>query len=378
MSRNTQYKTLGAEEDELGSSILDNLIVKNIEVTDNAEFNGSVFVSTLDINSLGSYEQTGPVDFNNQELSNMNIVSGNMDGIDIGTTTQGKGGFTTLNSGVSGTGYDVYFYGNDTAKYFRWNGSFSTLNVSGDVGFDIPFPDGKYHFAPLQYNFGKVEINDGQTIPQAGLVVTGSSGVTFPTDIIGHYLVLNDGTRTKITQRLTSNTLLCDGINSTNTGILKTAQEYTIHYPGIIIDSYGNFNDNGTGALKLPSGTTAERPTNLSTGQLRINKDFSEFEGYNGSNWVTISGGGSLYNTSRGSKIELTSENKLIINLAGQNTLIVNQSKLGINTEPSVTLDISGTDAIKVPVGTTVQRPTASVGMLRYNSTDTRSEEHTS
>ena len=52
---------------------------------------------------------------------------------------------------------------------------------------------------------------------------------------------------------------------------------------------------------------------------------------------------------------------------------------VGINTtSPSVTLDISATDAVQLPVGTTAQRPTAAAGMIRYNSTDGSFEGYTS
>jgi hypothetical protein len=45
-------------------------------------------------------------------------------------------------------------------------------------------------------------------------------------------------------------------------------------------------------------------------------------------------------------------------------------NRIGINdTTPSVTLDISGTDAIALPAGTTAQRPTGVAGQFRYNST---------
>lgn len=47
----------------------------------------------------------------------------------------------------------------------------------------------------------------------------------------------------------------------------------------------------GTGAIKLPVGTTGERPT-AATGQLRFNSTTSSFEGYNGIEWGAIGGGG--------------------------------------------------------------------------------------
>ena len=48
-------------------------------------------------------------------------------------------------------------------------------------------------------------------------------------------------------------------------------------------------NINATGALKLPTGTTLERPT-AATGQVRYNTDLARFEGYNGTNWINLKG----------------------------------------------------------------------------------------
>lgn len=45
-----------------------------------------------------------------------------------------------------------------------------------------------------------------------------------------------------------------------------------------------------TGAVKMPVGTTAERPT-ASTGQIRYNTTLTQFEGYGASSWGTIGGG---------------------------------------------------------------------------------------
>jgi hypothetical protein len=56
------------------------------------------------------------------------------------------------------------------------------------------------------------------------------------------------------------------------------------------IDSAGNANFSGTGAIKIQSGTTAQRPS-ASTGMLRFNSDLSKFEGYNGTAWSSVGGG---------------------------------------------------------------------------------------
>jgi len=51
--------------------------------------------------------------------------------------------------------------------------------------------------------------------------------------------------------------------------------------------------------------------------------------------------------------------------------------RLGINsTTPAVKLDIRSTDAIRVPVGTTGERPTGAAGYIRYNSSIASYEGH--
>ena len=45
-----------------------------------------------------------------------------------------------------------------------------------------------------------------------------------------------------------------------------------------------------TGAIKIPAGTTAQRPTAV-TGQIRYNSTNGQFEGYNGTAWGQLGGG---------------------------------------------------------------------------------------
>ena len=48
-----------------------------------------------------------------------------------------------------------------------------------------------------------------------------------------------------------------------------------------------------TGAIKIPVGTELQRPGSPVAGQLRFNDDADEFEGYDGTAWGAIGGGGS-------------------------------------------------------------------------------------
>ena len=44
----------------------------------------------------------------------------------------------------------------------------------------------------------------------------------------------------------------------------------------------------GTGALKVPVGTTAERPAIPQMGMIRFNATTNKYEGYNGSAWIEL------------------------------------------------------------------------------------------
>lgn len=52
-----------------------------------------------------------------------------------------------------------------------------------------------------------------------------------------------------------------------------------------------NLDLRGTGALILPVGTTAQRPSTPIAGMFRFNTDISKFEGYDGIEWVEIQAG---------------------------------------------------------------------------------------
>lgn len=48
---------------------------------------------------------------------------------------------------------------------------------------------------------------------------------------------------------------------------------------------------NGTGSVKVPAGTTAQRPGTPTAGMFRFNSTTNGFEGYNGSAWGAVGGG---------------------------------------------------------------------------------------
>ena len=79
---------------------------------------------------------------------------------------------------------------------------------------------------------------------------------------------------------------LTDAAHTNNFGLATKADP---DFTGTV-DSAGDIVMAGTGALKLPTGTSSNRPT-AATGQIRFNTQTTEFEGYNGSAWGGLASG---------------------------------------------------------------------------------------
>lgn len=133
-----------------------------------------------------------------------------------------------------------------------------------------------------------------------------------------------------------------------------------------------------TGSLTVPVGTTAERPDPSAAGMVRYNTDQTSFEGYNGAAWASLGG---VKDVDQDTYIDAESaptadEDRLSFVTVGIERMRIDSSgRLGINTTtPTCFFDVSTTDAIKVPVGTTAQRPTAATGMIRFNSSQSTFE----
>lgn len=86
---------------------------------------------------------------------------------------------------------------------------------------------------------------------------------------------------------------------------------------------------NGTGALKIPAGTTAEQPT-PTTGMIRYNSSLDRFEGYTNSQW---SGFGS---SAAGSNTQVQYNNNGV--LAGSSSMTFSSNTLTVTTLASTNL----------------------------------------
>jgi hypothetical protein len=83
-------------------------------------------------------------------------------------------------------------------------------------------------------------------------------------------------------------------INATTDGLQNTggnAEILNIQTGGnnaITINALQNVTLDGTGAVTVPVGTQAERPSAPAAGMFRFNDDSDSFEGYDGSAWGSV------------------------------------------------------------------------------------------
>ena len=116
-----------------------------------------------------------------------------------------------------------------------------------------------------------------------------------------------------------------------NTSTITTSGDFTIA-PGSNI-----LNINATGAVKLPTGTTAQRPS-AASGQLRYNTDLNRFEGYNGTNWINVKGVEDLDGNTKvtAENAEGTNDDIIRFIVAGSTIATIDSTKL---TAPRLDVD---------------------------------------
>lgn len=143
----------------------------------------------------------------------------------------------------------------------------------------------------------------------------------------------------------------------------------------------------GSGALKLPAGTTGQRPTGIELleGMTRLNTDTVKVEVYKGGIWVNVSGATQfsddefeIYDDVDPTKIVKfdasvvlpgNTRTYTLPDSSGVFSLLgIDQTFTGLNTFSDDIIMI-GTGQIQIPVGTTLQRSSSPIeGMLRYNT----------
>jgi hypothetical protein len=190
----------------------------------------------------------------------------------------------------------------------------------------------------------------------------------------------------------------------------------------------------GSGAMRIPVGSTDNRPTEVETGQIRFNTTDDTFEGYDGSNWGSLGG---VSNADKTTQVYVDENNSIVFKTNDEiretidgttgdisiNTILITNgdisantnlylggdaslnsgvfiagdisanthlylggdaslnkdlfvsgvTKLGVVNNTVVPLYVDGSGAMRIPVGSTDNRPgptDVERGQIRFNTTD--------
>jgi hypothetical protein len=212
--------------------------------------------------------------------------------------------------------------------YLIKNGLADAVTVKNTTGSGVVIPAGK-----SMYVFNNaVDVVDVLTYFAGTVTVTGGSIDNTPigssTAHTGAFTTLAASGNTTLTGDLAVNGNTTLGNASGDT---ITANAGTMNVPN-------NLNFNGTGTIRLPNGTTGERPTPAS-GMIRYNTSTSGFEGYAGGEWGSIGGG-----ATGGGGDQVFYENELTVTTSY--TLTTNRNAM--STGP-ITIDSGAT--VTIPSG---------------------------
>lgn len=196
-------------------------------------------------------------------------------------------------------------------------------------------PDGTADFT------GNVEIGTGIDLNTDG-TATFTGNVSFgPSNEV---LINADGTAT-----FTGNVEIGTGIDLNTDGTADFAADVTL---------------SGTGAIKAPAGTTAQRPGTPAAGMFRFNSDAGKFEGYDGTTWSDV---GSVSAWQRvGTTLSPNNDGDTVTVTDGSGNVVITFNPDG-TADFTSDVTLSGAGYLKLPVGYDSERPTTPArGMVRY------------
>ena len=169
--------------------------------------------------------------------------------------------------------------------YLINNGLADAVTVKNTSGLGVTVPAG---LAVLVFNNGTDVVNPltyfTGTLASSSATITG--GTINGTTIGGSSAAAGSFT----TLAASGNTTLTGNLSVDGNTTLGNASGDTITLNAATANVPNNLNFNGTGSIKVPAGTTGQRPT-PAAGMIRYNSDEGTFEGYASGAWGSIGGG---------------------------------------------------------------------------------------
>jgi plastocyanin len=243
-----------------------------------------------------------------------------------------------VNVSTAGTGYDVATYENiplDTTSG-TGSGAIANITVDGTTGvIEVTIIDsgnGQYQVGDtISTTYTNMTYDDGQgnqtttaeptvdfefTVTSVGAITVlnitdNGEGyrdldvLTVPTSVIGNgngfeLTILQTSTTEEVSINKDTGNITTKSLNINTTTGIDINSDLSINNTTISRTTAGNLElttqtgsfvrITGTGALLVPSGTTAQRPGNALEGAIRYNTSESRFEGFNGSFFVSLGG----------------------------------------------------------------------------------------
>ena len=231
----------------------------------------------------------------------------------------------------TGTGLGITDGGAQGAYTIAFNGTAASLEASG-TGFVVKTAANTITPRSLAVSGNGLSVSNGTGI--SGNPTFSLSGLPLAlANTVGTGLVaVNGATLTPVTITGTSNQIGVTGGDGSSTPTISISPNPQL---------------SGTGAVTVPLGTTAQRPSALS-GNVRLNTDTNVFEGYNNTGWVTFLNN-ALNNTS----------------ISGVKTITFNGQVSNAATSGAITIDwTSGNYQLQAaPSGTITYSFTAPAGV---------------
>jgi hypothetical protein len=235
--------------------------------------------NNTDVGGINLGEGMLPSDVNNAMREMMAQIKDQQAGTDGDNFTVGGNLSVTGNATITGnlttTGNLEIANLTATGNTTLGNASTDTLTITGSA---VLIPN-------------ELSLNNAVAIARTNFSVTGSISATTLTVTAVSSGTIRVGMVITGTGVTADTTITALGTGTGGTGTYTVSVSQTVSSTTITGTTYdASFEVNATDAIKVPVGTTAQRPVGVA-GQIRYNTTLGRFESYNGTAWGAIGGG---------------------------------------------------------------------------------------